>query len=52
MSMSRDGKYLAQGSKDGDVYVVEVKRMEVRHWSRRLHLGSNIASLEFYPSER
>ncbi|CAA3017246.1 SEC12 1 [Olea europaea subsp. europaea] len=26
--------------------------MEVRHWSRRLHLGSNIASLEFCPSER
>ncbi|KAL2548927.1 SEC12-like protein 1 [Forsythia ovata] len=52
MSMSRDGKYLALGSKDGDVCVVEVKRMEVRHWSRRLHLGSNIASLEFCPSER
>ncbi|CAI9759788.1 unnamed protein product [Fraxinus pennsylvanica] len=52
MSMSRDGKYLAQGSKDGDICVVEVKRMEVRHWSRRLHLGSNIASLEFCPSER
>ncbi|CAA3000563.1 SEC12 1 [Olea europaea subsp. europaea] len=52
MSISRDGKYLAQGSKDGDICVVEVKRMEVRHWSRRLHLGSNIASLEFCPSER
>ncbi|KAI3470555.1 hypothetical protein Pfo_027218 [Paulownia fortunei] len=52
MSTSLDGKYLALGSKDGDICVVEVKKMEVRHWSRRLHLGSNITSLEFCPSER
>ncbi|KAI8007422.1 SEC12-like protein 1 [Camellia lanceoleosa] len=52
MSMSLDGKYLALGSKDGDVCVVELKKMEVSHWSKRLHLGSRIASLEFCPSER
>ncbi|KAI5648520.1 hypothetical protein M9H77_34525 [Catharanthus roseus] len=52
MSISLDGKYLALGSKDGDVCVVEVKKMEIRHLSKRLHLGSNITSLEFCPSER
>ncbi|KAK4431067.1 SEC12-like protein 1 [Sesamum alatum] len=52
MSTSLDGKYLALGSKDGDICVVEVKKMEVRHWSKRLHLGSDITSLEFCPSER
>ncbi|XP_059666005.1 SEC12-like protein 1 [Cornus florida] len=52
MSISLDGKYLALGSKDGDICVVEVKKMEVCHWSKRLHLGSRIASLEFCPSER
>ncbi|KAK6137887.1 hypothetical protein DH2020_028369 [Rehmannia glutinosa] len=52
MSVSLDGKYLALGSKDGDVCVVGVEKMEVRHWSKRLHLGSNITSLEFCPSER
>ncbi|KAL0317284.1 UNVERIFIED_CONTAM: SEC12-like protein 1 [Sesamum angustifolium] len=52
MSISLDGKYLALGSKDGDICVVEVKKMEVRHWSKRLHLGSDITSLEFCPSER
>ncbi|KAL3838244.1 hypothetical protein ACJIZ3_022835 [Penstemon smallii] len=52
MSVSLDGKYLALGSKDGDICVVEVKTMEVRHWSKRLHLGSNINSMEFCPSER
>ncbi|PIN24437.1 Prolactin regulatory element-binding protein/Protein transport protein SEC12p [Handroanthus impetiginosus] len=52
MSISLDGKYLALGSKDGDICVVEVKKMEVRHRSKRLHLGSDITSLEFCPSER
>ncbi|KAL2227636.1 UNVERIFIED_CONTAM: SEC12-like protein 1 [Sesamum indicum] len=52
MSISLDGKYLALGSKDGDICVVEVKKMEVRHWSKRLHLGSDITSLEFCPSDR
>ncbi|KAL3620220.1 hypothetical protein CASFOL_035132 [Castilleja foliolosa] len=52
ISVSLDGKYLALGSKDGDICVVEVKTMEVRHLSKRLHLGSNINSLEFCPSER
>lgn len=40
------------GSKDGDVCIVEVKKMEICHWSKRLHLGSNITALEFCPSER
>lgn len=52
MSISLDGKYLAQGSKDGDVCVVDVKKMEICHWSKRLHSGSSIASLDFCPSER
>lgn len=52
MTVSMDGKYLAFGSKDGDICVAEVSKMQVRHWSKRLHLGSSIASLEFCPSER
>ncbi|GKA59366.1 sec12-like protein 1 [Tanacetum coccineum] len=52
MSISLDGKYLAQGSKDGDVCVVAVKKMEVSHWSKRLHLGFPVTSLDFCPSER
>ncbi|XP_011024298.1 PREDICTED: SEC12-like protein 1 isoform X1 [Populus euphratica] len=52
MSISLDGKYLALGSKDGDVCVAEVKTMEVSHLSRRLHLGTCITSLEFCPSQR
>lgn len=52
MSISVDGKYLALGSKDGDICVAEVKKMEVSHWSRRLHLGTCINSLEFCPNQR
>ncbi|XP_054790079.1 SEC12-like protein 1 [Prosopis cineraria] len=52
MSMSLDGKYLALGSKDGDVSVVEVKKMEIMHYIKRLHLGTDIATLEFCPTER
>ncbi|XP_050386617.1 SEC12-like protein 1 [Argentina anserina] len=52
MSVSKDGKYLALGSKDGDICVVEVKKMEVCHWSKRLHLGTYIATLDFCPTER
>ncbi|KAL5709688.1 hypothetical protein ACHQM5_020348 [Ranunculus cassubicifolius] len=52
MSISLDGKYLALGSKDGDVCVVEVKKMEISHWSKRLHPGTRVSSLEFCPSER
>ncbi|KAG8390543.1 hypothetical protein BUALT_Bualt01G0094400 [Buddleja alternifolia] len=51
MSISLDGKYLGLGSRDGDICVVEVKKMEVRHRSKT-HLGSNLTSLEFCPSER
>ncbi|KAI3880095.1 hypothetical protein MKX03_003916 [Papaver bracteatum] len=52
MSVSLDGKYLALGSKDGDMIVVEVNNMVISHVSKRLHLGTSIASLEFCPSER
>ncbi|CAH9137560.1 unnamed protein product [Cuscuta epithymum] len=52
MSISFDGKYLAVGSTDGDVCIIEVKKMEVSHYNRRLHSGSYITSLEFCPSER
>ncbi|GAB2286918.1 PHD finger containing protein Phf1 [Dionaea muscipula] len=52
MSTSMDGKYLALGSRDGDFCVVEVKKMEIHHWSRRLHPGTSIASLEFCPTQR
>ncbi|GMJ11974.1 phosphate transporter traffic facilitator1 [Hibiscus trionum] len=52
MSISLDGKYLTLGSKDGDICVVEVKKMEISHWSKRLHLGTSIASLEFCPSRK
>ncbi|KAI5344381.1 PREDICTED: SEC12 [Prunus dulcis] len=52
MSVSKDGKYLALGSKDGDICVVEVKKMEICHWSKRLHLGTCIETLEFCPTER
>lgn len=52
MSISLDGKYLALGSKDGDFCVVEVKKMEICHWSKRLHPGTCIESMEFCPSER
>lgn len=52
MSISHDGKYLSLGSKDGDICVVEVKKMQIHHYSKRLHLGTTIATLEFCPSER
>ncbi|KAG8645307.1 SEC12-like protein 1 [Manihot esculenta] len=52
MSVSLDGKYLALGSKDGDICVAEVKKMEIRHYSKRLHLGTCITSLEFCPNQR
>ncbi|XP_030550469.1 SEC12-like protein 1 [Rhodamnia argentea] len=52
MSISFDGKYLALGGRDGDFCVVELKKMEICHWSKRLHSGTNISSLEFCPTER
>lgn len=52
MSISLDGKYLALGSKDGDICVVDVKKMEICHWSKRLHLGTCIETLDFCPRER
>lgn len=52
MSISLDGKYLALGSKEGDIYVVSVKEMELSHWSKRHHLSTCISFIEFCPSER
>ncbi|KAK1287366.1 SEC12-like protein 1 [Acorus calamus] len=52
LSISLDGKYLALGSYDGDICVVEVKKMEISHWSKKLHLGASISSIEFCPTER
>jgi prolactin regulatory element-binding protein len=52
MSVSLDGKYLALGSKDGDISVVEVKKMEISQYTKRLHLGTNIETLEFCPNQR
>ncbi|KAG8100420.1 hypothetical protein GUJ93_ZPchr0013g34246 [Zizania palustris] len=52
LSVSMDGKYLALGSHDGDFCAVDVKRMEVSHWSKKAHLGSPVSSIEFCPTER
>ncbi|XP_020589267.1 SEC12-like protein 1 [Phalaenopsis equestris] len=52
LSVSLDGKYLALGSNDGDICVVEVKKMDICHWSKKHHHGTAISSLEFCPSER
>ncbi|ONK75720.1 uncharacterized protein A4U43_C03F19840 [Asparagus officinalis] len=52
LSVSLDGKYLGLGSTDGDMCVVEIKKMEVSHWSKKLHLGACISAIEFCPSER
>lgn len=52
LSVSLDGKYLALGSHDGDFCAVDVKKMEVSHWSKKVHLGSPVTSIEFCPSER
>ncbi|KAJ0982370.1 hypothetical protein J5N97_010625 [Dioscorea zingiberensis] len=52
LSISLDGKYLALGSNDGDICVVEVKKMEISHWSKKLHLGAPISAIEFCPTER
>ncbi|KAG5620304.1 hypothetical protein H5410_005522 [Solanum commersonii] len=51
MTISLDGKYLALGSKNGDVCVIDVTKMEISSLHKRLHLGTNITSLEFCPSE-
>jgi len=52
LSVSLDGKYLALGSHDGDFCAVDVKKMEVSHWSKKAHLGSPVTSIEFCPTER
>ncbi|CAD6257667.1 unnamed protein product [Miscanthus lutarioriparius] len=41
-----------QGSNDGDFCAVDVKKMEVSHWSKKVHLGSSVTSIEFCPTER
>jgi len=43
---------LFRGNRDGNFCVVEVKAMEVAHWSKKVHLGSPISSIEFCPTER
>lgn len=52
MCSSIDGKYIAFTTKDGDLYVVEVTTMKIVHRSKRLHLGTCIASLDFCPTDR
>ncbi|KAJ4812975.1 SEC12-like protein 1 [Rhynchospora pubera] len=52
LSVSLDGKYLALGSNDGDFCVVNVKKMEVQHWSRKVHLGASVSAIHFCPTER
>ncbi|KAL6894266.1 hypothetical protein ACP4OV_008364 [Aristida adscensionis] len=52
LSISLDGKYLALGNRDGDFCAVDVKKMEISHWSRKVHLGSPVSSIEFCPTER
>ncbi|CAD6340731.1 unnamed protein product [Miscanthus lutarioriparius] len=47
LSVSLDGKYLALGSHDGDFCAVDVKKMEVSHWSKKVHLGSQSPPLSF-----
>ncbi|XP_066354691.1 SEC12-like protein 1 [Miscanthus floridulus] len=41
-----------RGSNDGDFCAVDVKKMEVSHWSKKVHLGSSVTSIEFCPTER
>jgi prolactin regulatory element-binding protein len=31
---------------------VDVKEMEISHWSKKLHLGSPVYGIEFCPTER
>jgi hypothetical protein len=41
-----------RGSHDGDFCAVDVKKMDVSHWSKKVHLGSPVSSIEFCPTER
>ncbi|EER93276.1 hypothetical protein BDA96_01G055200 [Sorghum bicolor] len=52
LAISLDGKYLALGNRDGDFCAVEIKKMEVAHWSKKVHLGFPVSSIEFCPTER
>ncbi|KAG5620321.1 hypothetical protein H5410_005539 [Solanum commersonii] len=45
-------KGILKASKDGDVCVIDVTKMEISSLHKRLHLGTNITSLEFCPSIR
>ncbi|WMV53502.1 hypothetical protein MTR67_046887 [Solanum verrucosum] len=45
-------KGILKGSKDGDICVIDVTKMEISSLHKRLLLGTNITSLEFCPSER
>jgi hypothetical protein len=44
--------FFFRGSHDGDFCVVDVKEMEISHWSKKLHLGSPVYGIEFCPTER
>ncbi|BAH92397.1 Os03g0799900, partial [Oryza sativa Japonica Group] len=44
--------FVIRGSHDSDFCVVDVKKMEVLHLSKKVHLGSPISSIEFCPTER
>ncbi|XP_066385874.1 SEC12-like protein 1 [Miscanthus floridulus] len=52
LAISLEGKYLALGNRDGDFCAVEIKKMEVAHWSKKVHLGFPVSSIEFCPTER
>ncbi|GJM96938.1 hypothetical protein PR202_ga13818 [Eleusine coracana subsp. coracana] len=52
LSVSLDGKYLALGNRDGDFCAMDIKKMEICHWSKKAHLGSPVTSIEFCPTER
>lgn len=41
-----------RGNRDGDFCAVEIKKMEVAHWSKKVHLGFPVSSIEFCPTER
>jgi len=37
-----------RGSNDGDFCAVDVKKMEVSHWSKKVHLGSSVTSMDLW----
>lgn len=45
--ISRNGKFLAIGSVDGDICIIEVQKMQVQHSIKRAHVGATVRSVEF-----